>query len=126
MNFKRVIKEYGYPIISKNVSRAVHDVKKLGNNCWFARAFDGREAGLYNYTKYKYLLDSPFKISNQCCEVMKKKPLKKYEKQSGNKPIIGTMACESQARKIAWKIHFTIYQRIWISICTNLWRYETR
>ncbi len=105
MNFKRVIKEYGYPIISKNVSRAVHDVKKLGNNCWFARAFDGRETGLYNYTKYKYLLDSPFKISNQCCEVMKKKPLKKYEKQSGNKPIIGTMACESQARKTAWKIH---------------------
>jgi 3'-phosphoadenosine 5'-phosphosulfate sulfotransferase (PAPS reductase)/FAD synthetase len=102
MNFRKVIETYGYPIISKNVSRAIHDVKKLGNNCWSARAFDGRETGLYNYTKYKYLLDSPFKISNQCCEVMKKKPLKKYEKQSGNKPIIGTMACESQARKIAW------------------------
>ena len=34
MNFKKVIQTYGYPIISKNVSRAVHDVKKLGNNCW--------------------------------------------------------------------------------------------
>ena len=102
MNFRKVIETYGYPIISKNVSRAIHDVKKLGDNCWFARAFDGRETGLYNYTKYKHLLDSPFKISNQCCEVMKKKPLKKYEKQSGNKPIIGTMACESQARKVAW------------------------
>lgn len=33
---------------------------------------------------------------------MKKKPIKMYEKQTGNKPIIGTMACESQSRKIAW------------------------
>lgn len=45
MNFRKVIETYGYPIISKNVSRAIHDVKKLGNNCWSARAFDGRENG---------------------------------------------------------------------------------
>lgn len=62
----------------------------------------GRETGLYNYKKYNYLIDSPFKISNQCCDIMKKKPAKNYERQTGNKAIIGTMACESQARKIAW------------------------
>ena len=33
---------------------------------------------------------------------MKKKPAKKYEKETGNKAILGTMACESQARKTAW------------------------
>ena len=81
MNFRKVIETYGYPIISKNVSRAVHDVKKLGKNCWWARAFDGRETGLYNYKKYNYLIDSPFKISNQCCDIMKKKPAKNYERQ---------------------------------------------
>ena len=102
MNFRKVIETYGYPIISKNVSRAVHDVKKLGKNCWSARTFDGRATGLYNYKKYNYLIDSPFKISDQCCYVMKKKPAKNYERQTGNKAIIGTMACESQARRIAW------------------------
>ena len=102
MNFRKVIETYGYPVISKNVSRAVHDVKKLGNDCWAARAFDGRETGLYNYQKWKFLIDSPFKVSNQCCDIMKKKPLKKYEKETDKKPIIATMACESQARKIAW------------------------
>lgn len=102
ISFRQVIEQYGYPIISKNVSRAVHDVKKLGDSCWGARAFDGRETGLYNYQKWKFLIDSPFKVSNQCCDIMKKKPLKKYEKETGNKPIIGTMAYESQARKIAW------------------------
>lgn len=102
MNFRKVIETYGYPLISKNVSRAVHDVRKLGNNCWFARAFDGREKGFYDYRKYKYLVDAPFEISNQCCEIMKKKPLKKYEKETEYKPIIGTLASESQSRKVAW------------------------
>lgn len=102
MNFRKVIETYGYPVISKNVSRAVHDVKKMGDNCWFARAFDGRETKFYDYRKWKFLIDSPFKISNQCCEIMKKKPIKIYEKQTNNKPIIGTMACESQSRKVAW------------------------
>lgn len=102
MSFRKAIETYGYPLISKNVSRAVHDVKKLGNNCWFARAFDGRETGLYNYQKYKYLIDSPFLVSDQCCSIMKKKPLKKYEKETGRTPLIGTMAADSQARKMAW------------------------
>lgn len=102
INFRKVIETYGYPIISKNVSRALHDVKKLGDNCWFARAFDGRETGLYNYQKYKYLIDAPFMVSDQCCNIMKKKPLKKYERETGRKPLIGTMAADSQARKIAW------------------------
>ena len=102
MNFRKVIETYGYPLISKNVSRAIHDVKKLGNNCWFARAFNGEETGLYNYQKYKYLIDSPFKISNQCCDVMKKKPLKKYSKLTNQKPIIATMATESLQRRNAW------------------------
>ena len=102
MNFRKVIETYGYPVISKNVSRAVHDVKKLGNNCWLSRAFDGTETGFYNYSKYKYLIGSPFKVSNKCCDIMKKNPFRDYEKETGNKPIIGTMACESVSRRNAW------------------------
>ena len=33
---------------------------------------------------------------------MKKNPLHKYEKETGFKPIIGTMACESKQRKSHW------------------------
>lgn len=40
-----------------------------------------------------------------CCEIMKKRPAKKYEKQSGNKPIVGTMASESQNRRTSWLRH---------------------
>ncbi len=43
--------------------------------------------------------------TTKCCNIMKKKPSKKYEKETGYKPIIGTMACESKARETSWKIH---------------------
>lgn len=103
MNFKKVITTYGYPLISKTVSRAVSDVKKLGTACWFARAFDGRETGIYDMRKWRFLLLAPFNLSNKCCDIMKKKPLKKYQRTTHRKPFIGTMACESQARRTAWK-----------------------
>lgn len=34
---------------------------------------------------------------------MKKKPAKEYEKQTGRKPFIASMACESLFRKTSWK-----------------------
>ena len=48
--------------------------------------------------KYKYLINSPYPISHKCCEVMKKKPIKKYEKTTGKVPFIGTLAEESALR----------------------------
>lgn len=52
--------------------------------------------------KYKFLLDAPFDISNKCCNVMKKDPCHRYEKETGRKAIIGTMAEESQLRTQKW------------------------
>lgn len=44
----------------------------------------------------------PSNNMDKCCEVMKKKPAKKYEKETGRKPIVATMACESQNRRTTW------------------------
>ena len=33
---------------------------------------------------------------------MKKKPAKRYERQTGRKPLLGTMACESRLRQTQW------------------------
>ena len=49
-----------------------------------------------------YLRNGLIKISNQCCNVMKKTPAHKFNKESGLYPIIGTMACESVLRKKEW------------------------
>jgi 3'-phosphoadenosine 5'-phosphosulfate sulfotransferase (PAPS reductase)/FAD synthetase len=64
-----------------------------------ANKFDRKEFGTI---KYKFLLDAPFKISNKCCDVMKKKPAKKYAKKENRNPFIGTMATESRLRKTKW------------------------
>ena len=32
------------------------------------------------YKKWKFLVDSPFKIHNKCCDIMKKKPFHDYIK----------------------------------------------
>ena len=52
--------------------------------------------------KWWYLIDAPFKIHDECCRQLKKLPVAKYEKISGNKPILGTMAEESLLRKQTW------------------------
>ena len=100
--FKDVILNEGYPILSKNISRQIGDVQRLGQNCWAARCFDGRETGMYDMRRWKYVLDAPFKVSNKCCDIMKKRPAHKFTKESGLIPIIGTMACESKQRRTEW------------------------
>ena len=56
----------------------------------------------FNQEKYKFFLDAPFEISDLCCDIMKKKPAHDYEKETGRKPIIATMASESFMRTQKW------------------------
>ena len=56
----------------------------------------------FNHTKYRFFLDAPFNISDKCCNVMKKKPAHAYEKRTGRKPILATMAEESHLRTQKW------------------------
>ena len=112
MNFRKVVETYGYPIISKEVSKRVYWGKryleegKVGD--WAYKSLtqpiftkEGKRAP-YDKHKYGYLLNAPFKISDNCCKVMKKDTAHKYGRQTGRKPIIATMACESQLRKMSW------------------------
>lgn len=113
MRFNEVIKKYGYPVISKEVSLALYYARKSKREGtplnYKAKQLYGlitREDGsksMYDKSKYKYLIDAPFNSANQCCDVMKKRPAKKYEKETGRYPIIATLAAESHARATVWK-----------------------
>lgn len=113
MMFNEVLSHYGYPVISKEVSKKIKDGKlavQKGNTDSYAlkqlngtyNNTDGISRSKYNITKWKFLLDTDFKISYECCEVMKKRPAHKYEKLSGRKPFLGTMADESRLRFQRW------------------------
>lgn len=64
----------------------------------------GRENGksLYNKTKWKPLVEMPMCFSHKCCDVMKKKPAKDFEKETDKKPFVGSMANESLTREADW------------------------
>lgn len=108
MNFKKVIQKYGYPFISKEVSQKVSDHRSNPDgytNVYFTPAEEGGKSEMYNMSRYKFLLDAPFKISNKCCYVMKKTPAHSYATKTGMKPITGEMADESMLRTSNWLRH---------------------
>ena len=110
MNFKKVIETYGYPLISKEVSQKIYIARRHPSSVCAGRFESNNEhsqkyGNRYSMAKWEWLKDSKIPISHMCCEIMKKRPAKQYEKKSGNKPIVGTMACESQNRRTAWLIH---------------------
>jgi 3'-phosphoadenosine 5'-phosphosulfate sulfotransferase (PAPS reductase)/FAD synthetase len=115
MRFDEVIKKYGYPIISKDVSQAIFDARTQARK----EGVDVRQTRLYNrgfnpesdyckkypsYCRARYdsLFDTSFGISHRCCDEMKKKPSKQYEKTTGRKPILATMTSESRLRQTKW------------------------
>ena len=56
----------------------------------------------FSQEKYSFFLDAPFEISNKCCNVMKKEPAHRYQKQTGRNPMTAQMASESRLRAQKW------------------------
>ena len=107
INFKQVIEKYGYPIISKRTSRFVRDLRRpieINSATQNLRLTGYNRAGTYCpnqklSNKWRFLVDAPFKISEQCCDVMKKDPFKRFEKECGLKPFTGEMAEDNDFRR---------------------------
>jgi len=92
MTFKEVIEKYGYPIISKEQAGWIKDSQIGGTQ-------KRRDRILKVSKKWQYLKDAPFKISDECCNKIKKDPVKKYEKETGLKGILGNLASEGVQRE---------------------------
>lgn len=124
MRFTEVVKNFGYPVISKSVSNKVSGAKssikkgryslrlcQLGveKHEYGGLVDDGThdykkavESSKFAAQKYRFLIDADFDVSDHCCYVMKKRPAAIYEKETGRKPIIATLASESLDRERAW------------------------
>lgn len=113
MRFDEVIKKYGYPMLSKEISECIDQGRKSL----------ARKDGTYNYrllklqgvatdkngnlskfnkAKYQPLLTADFLLSNWCCKIMKKRPVKSYEKSKSKMPLTAQMACKSALRAQWW------------------------
>ena len=59
-------------------------------------------SSMYDRSKYLFMLNAPFEVSNQCCKVMKKQPMHQYHKDTGRVPFTAQMASESKLRSSQW------------------------
>lgn len=101
----RVFAEYGYPVVSKDISRSVWYARRGSE--WAIRRFngqlpDGQPSKWYarRHGKWKKLLEADFRISDQCCHELKVRPMAAIEKE--RKPFIGMLASESERRTNAY------------------------
>lgn len=100
LSFKQVIDKYGYPVISKEQSQYIYQYRTAKSEKTKQLRWYGDSKKRFKISdKWKYLVDAPFKISDQCCTYLKKQPVKKYDKETGFKPFIGKLADESNMRK---------------------------
>ena len=112
IRFDEVIKTYGYPIISKEVAKKIHEgrsaIKNGNQNNYASRQFDGTyiskngKTNTSSMKKWKYVYESDMPVSHMCCNVMKKNPAKIYEKENQRVPFVGNMASESRLRYNEW------------------------
>lgn len=110
MGFPEVISKYGYPFISKEVSRCVWYGRKAlarGVKNWAIEMLQGErmynnQVSRFNKEKWGSLLKTDFEIGDMCCNVMKKAPFKSYGQTNNRVSIIGSLAEESKRREGGW------------------------
>ena len=105
-HFPKIINEDGIVYPSKEVAMYIKAAK--GGATYAVNGLKGLdkdgEENRYKsrFKKWAYLMDCGVKISPDCCELMKERPMRDYEKQNGKSPIIGTRAEESFRRAVGW------------------------
>lgn len=110
MSFKQVIDEVGWVYPNKETANKIYYARK--GSQWAIRCMQGlnHKDGSYSkfcqrYKRWSYLMDAPFKISNKCCDIMKKQPFHAYAKKNNCGMLVGTMTEESTLRKRRWLEH---------------------
>lgn len=98
-SFRQVILECGYPVVSKQVAKVIDQAQRGLPNGLNRISFEGR----YGYESYAYLKDAPFRVSDKCCDMMKKKPARVYYRETGRCPYLGMHADESALRRDIWE-----------------------
>ena len=111
IHFKEVIQKYGYPVVSKRIAQYIGDVQRARGETATKRLrltgikTDGTKSPMSMISKkWQYLCDAPFKVSDRCCNVMKKNPAREVEKR-GLYPFLGTRVEESQQREQMYYMH---------------------
>ncbi|TMO75318.1 phosphoadenosine phosphosulfate reductase family protein [Pseudoalteromonas aurantia] len=106
-NFKQVIEEDGFALVGKKQSKAIRVLQggKTEKNKNMFKLYDegvnskGQLSPRWKLAnKWRFLINEDIKISEKCCDHLKKNPTKKYAKETGRKSMTGVMAEEGGFR----------------------------
>jgi 3'-phosphoadenosine 5'-phosphosulfate sulfotransferase (PAPS reductase)/FAD synthetase len=115
----QVIKEFGYPILSKDIADRIELIQNpTEDNATVRNAIitgQTGEQGGYRYSHHMKLSnrwqklfveqDAPFRVSGKCCYYMKEKPCDQYSKKEKRSVYMGLMASEGGRRALALQAH---------------------
>jgi 3'-phosphoadenosine 5'-phosphosulfate sulfotransferase (PAPS reductase)/FAD synthetase len=99
VKLKQVIEKYGFPLISKEYSKMIYELRKgTTHSAKYITGIqqDGKITTFVLPKKYHYLINAPFSCSDVCCSYLKKSPTQKYN------AITGEMGAESILRMASW------------------------
>jgi 3'-phosphoadenosine 5'-phosphosulfate sulfotransferase (PAPS reductase)/FAD synthetase len=112
-SYKWVIDNYGYPIISKETSKNISRYRNTKSEVQrHLRLWGGINptSGKAQHSgvipkKYHHLVNAPFKISDVCCNILKKDPFARFDRETGLVPMTGEMAIDSNRRTMQYLAH---------------------
>lgn len=104
LNIRQIIANNGFPLISKETAHGIRQAKTTKSERLRKIRFQGTNPskGMTSGKipdKWQFLVNEPFMVSEKCCDILKKRPFARYQRETGELPIIGTMASESRLRQ---------------------------
>jgi len=100
LTYREVIEKYGYAVISKEQARFINEYRSTKSDKLKDIRLNGNKWNMGKISKkWLFMLDSPFKISHKCCDILKKDPSKIYERKTDRKGMIGSTVEESFMRR---------------------------
>lgn len=124
-----VLREYGFPVISKLTSAKISRLQVSGDQSPIIRAYMTGDLGPWGHhghndrfkvpDKWLKLFGglygdmrpdlgckcAPFKISDQCCYWLKELPMRQYQEEHGVWPFLGLMQSEGGRRQYSLRMH---------------------
>lgn len=125
----QVIKEFGFPVISKQLSFKLSRLQTPGDTSPIIKAYMTGEEGAWGgyktnekfkipdkwvklfgglYKDFRPDLDcqvAPFKVSDQCCFWLKEEPARLYQEEHNIWPFLGLMQSEGGRRQYSLRMH---------------------
>lgn len=105
---KEVFVKYGFPLVSKEISKKIHEIRVTKSQYLRDMYLNGKKKnGKTNMRgiiplKWRFLINSVYETHSMCCNKLKKEPFHIYERENNVYPILGVMASESSLRQTSY------------------------